>query len=257
MDPASGDPNSLSLAFVEGLYLDYLNQPESVPEDWRRYFDSLGESNGSRVAHSPSYSAPSLFNPPAGNGSKTADVGTAVESGTDDLQFLHRVEQLIRNFRVRGHRIAKVDPLGMPRPMIPELVPIYHGFHDEDMDRRIHTRLVPGLKSPRLRHLIEVLQTTYCGSVGAQYMHIDSLAVREWLQERMEGKFGYVKLSREEQLRILTRLTDAVLFEEFIQKKLTRFDIKDSKDKRKMVQHLLRRGFTPGVVYEVLNAYEK
>ena len=70
-----------------------------------------------------------------------------------------------------------------------------------------------------LREIIDRLRSTYCGSISAQFMSIDDLAVREWLQRRMEDTENRLKLSRDEQIRILTRLTDAVIFEEFIRRK--------------------------------------
>ena len=70
-----------------------------------------------------------------------------------------------------------------------------------------------------LGQLLERLRNTYCRSIGVQYMHIDDLSVRRWLQRRMETSENRLQLTRQEQLRILTRLTDAVAFEEFIRKK--------------------------------------
>jgi 2-oxoglutarate dehydrogenase E1 component len=70
-----------------------------------------------------------------------------------------------------------------------------------------------------LRELYQRLRDTYCGSVGVEYMHIDEIEVRRWLQRRLEPIETRIQLSRDEQLRILTRLTDAVMFEEFIRKK--------------------------------------
>src|SRR5687767_15607580 len=70
-----------------------------------------------------------------------------------------------------------------------------------------------------LRQIIERLRNTYCRSIGVEYMHIDDLKIRRWLQERMEPTENRINISRKEQLRILTRLTDAVTFEEFIRKK--------------------------------------
>lgn len=153
----------------------------------------------------------------------TSERYTAVQRGTgtealSDLQ--HRVDQLIRNIRVRGHRIAQLDPLGLPREAPPELDPAFYGLTDQDMDR------VFTMSSSRrnrralsLRQIIELLQNTYCRHIGVQYMHIDDLEMREWLQERMEGSENRIYLDRPNQLRILTRLTDAVIFEQFVQKK--------------------------------------
>jgi 2-oxoglutarate dehydrogenase E1 component len=73
--------------------------------------------------------------------------------------------------------------------------------------------------APHAGQALEKLRNTYCRSIGVQYMHIDDLIVRRWLQRRMESTENRLQLAREEQLRILTRLTDAVVFEEFIRKK--------------------------------------
>ena len=129
------------------------------------------------------------------------------------------VDLLIRNFRVRGHLIAKVDPLGIPRQMPPELEPQFWGLSDTDLDRRFSTFSLAGSNAQTLRDILDRLRNTYCGAISTQFMHIDDLEVREWLQRVMEESQNRLKLSRDEQLRILTRLTDAVIFEEFIRRK--------------------------------------
>ena len=129
------------------------------------------------------------------------------------------VDLLIRNYRVRGHLIAKVDPLGIPRPMPPELDPKFWGLAEADLDRRFSTYSLAGSNDQTLRDIMDRLRNTYCGAISAQFMHIDGLDVREWLQSSMEESQNRLKLSRDEQIRILTRLTDAVIFEEFIRRK--------------------------------------
>ena len=130
----------------------------------------------------------------------------------------NRVDQLIRNYRVRGHMIAAIDPLEIPRPRIPELEPEFYAFGEAEMTRSFSCdTLCDGAIS--LREIFERLRNTYCRSIGVQFMHIDELSVRHWLQERMERTQNRLELSREEKIRILTRLTDAVIFEEFLRKK--------------------------------------
>lgn len=129
------------------------------------------------------------------------------------------VDLLIRNYRVRGHLIAKVDPLGIPRPMPPELEPSFWGLSEADLDRRFSTYSLAGSNDQTLRDIMERLRNTYCGAISAQFMHIDDLEVRQWLQKRMEESQNRLTLSRDQQIRILTRLTDAVIFEEFIRRK--------------------------------------
>src|SRR5262245_21184649 len=105
-------PNGVSLEFVKSLYSDFLRDPESVPSDWRTYFRGLSDGNGSPQAQA----GPPSFKPsfkPSGNGAATEEPARAL------LQ--ERVDQLIRNYRVRGHMAAQIDPLGIPRATPPEL----------------------------------------------------------------------------------------------------------------------------------------
>ena len=207
-------PNTVNLAFVEGLYLDYLKDPSSVPTDWRAYFEQLSNSDrdGTKARPSPTFRPPGIF-----NRSVTDSDGTGAREGAI-AALQNRVDQLIRNYRVRGHMIAALDPLAMPRPRIPELDPEYYGFAEADMDRIFSCDTLCDSSLP-LREILERLRNTYCRSIGVQFMHIDELAVRQWLQERMERTQNRLELRHEEKIRILTRLTDAVIFEEFLRKK--------------------------------------
>src|SRR5262249_29150355 len=154
----------------------------------------------------------SIFNPPSP--ARPCPDGRLADSEIAVMQ--DRVYLLTRLYRVRGHRIAQVDPLGLPRPVPPELTPEFFGFTEADMDMPVHSETFQYDGPLTLRQLLERLRNTYCRSIGVQYMHIDSLSVRRWLQRRMEPTQNRLQLSRDEQLRILTRLTDAVTFEEFI-----------------------------------------
>ena len=127
---------------------------------------------------------------------------------------------MVRAYRVRGHLFAQIDPLGLPpKGNVADLEPGYFGLKDADLDRTVSGITIQGPDSLTLRQVLERMHNTYCRSVGVQYMHIDSPEVRSWLAARMEGSENRITLSREQQLDILTRLTDAVIFEEFIQKK--------------------------------------
>ncbi|MEY2428096.1 MAG: 2-oxoglutarate dehydrogenase component [Verrucomicrobiota bacterium] len=199
------------------MHEQYLRDPSSVPEDWQRYFSSLanGDHEIPNPRFGPSFQPSSLFNPPRARAEQPKD--SVAHSHPAALQ--DRVYLLIRLYRVRGHRIAHVDPLGLPQPVPPELEPGFLGFTEADMDLPVHSETFPYEGELTLRTLIERLRNTYCRSIGVQYMHIDELNVRRWLQRRMESTENRLQLTREEQLRILTRLTDAVTFEEFIRKK--------------------------------------
>lgn len=130
-----------------------------------------------------------------------------------------RVDQLVRAFRVRGHMIAKIDPLDLPRPQLAELDPRFYHLTDGDLDRRFSSRTIYGTETLTLREILDRLRNTYCRSIGVEFMHIHDIEAKNWLQERMEGTENRLEMSAPEQRRILTMLTDAVILEEFIQRK--------------------------------------
>lgn len=211
--------DSLSLPFAEGLYADYLADPGSVPEQWRRYFDSLKDRSGNgRARIGPSFEPPGLFRA-SGNGKNGHGAAGTVRRETEVANLQDRVDQLVRAYRVRGHMIAQIDPLGRPRPFPTELDPATHGLTEADMSREFSSNTIGGADRLTLAQILTRLRNTYCRSIGVQFMHIDDYALKSWLQERMESVENRLALTRDRQVRILTRLTDAVIFEEFIQKK--------------------------------------
>jgi len=240
------DLSSGSLEFVEGLYEDYLRDVSSVPADWQDYFSTIADGDRTtKPRFQPSFQPSSIFRPPSARAN-----GTSTVSRPTDAAFQDRVHTLIRLYRVRGHRMAQLDPLGMPRPTPPELEPGFLGFTEADMDKSVHTEIFPHDGEINLRELIKRLQNTYCRSIGVQYMHIDDLAIRRWLQRRMESTQNHVQLTREEQIRILTRLTDAVTFEEFIRKKFTgakSFSLEGSESLIPLLDLAIEKAATQGV----------
>lgn len=210
--------NPQSLSFVEELYADYLRNPEGVPPDWRGYFDQLrGESGGDgrfRPAAEVAFPRRSLFHVPAANGG-----GPAPGAVIDKALLQERVDRLIHAYRVRGHIAAHIDPLGRAPVEPAELAPGFYGLSEADLDRPAATSTGGVSEIRTLRRIIQQMRDTYCRFIGAQFMHIDELPVRKWLMLRMESTKNRLALTRDEQLRILTRLTDAAVFEEFLQKK--------------------------------------
>jgi 2-oxoglutarate dehydrogenase E1 component len=234
-ETTEGSPSTLSLLFAEGLYTEYLREPSSVTPEWRAYFDSLGADGAFAQTPKlgPAFQPRSVFNPvvtngaAASNGNAHAALGNGHVNGNGALALgvsdaavrQDAVDALVRAYRVRGHMIAKIDPLGLPRPNQAELDPEFYELTSNDLDRKFSSRTIFGAQVLTLREILTRLRNTYCRSIGVQFMHIDDLKVKNWLQDRMEGSENRIQLSRVEQLRILTKLTDASIFEEFIQKK--------------------------------------
>jgi 2-oxoglutarate dehydrogenase E1 component len=132
-----------------------------------------------------------------------------------------RVAGLIKAFREKGHALAKLNPLGEEsnEPAHPELTFTHHGLTEADLDVRFSMHMGKVDMYQPLRRIIEHLKRIYCGSIGVQYMHIDDLHIQEWLRERMEDPQYHKPLSRDKQLRILEKLTDAELLETFLHRK--------------------------------------
>src|SRR5262249_39838246 len=137
----------------------------------------------------------------------------------DRALLQERVDRLVHAYRVRGHIVAHVDPLGQPRPAPPELDPGFYSLSDADLDRPVAASTSGSSKVRTPRQIVQQMRNTYCRFIGVQFMHIDELSVRRWLMQRMEATQNRLTLRRDEQLRILMRLSDAVVFEEFLQKK--------------------------------------
>lgn len=203
--------NCDNVAFVEEMYERYLDDPDSVDATWQELFSGWGQQKAG-----PSFTPRSIFNPRA-NGASGPAMAPA-RSGVADALKQERVDQLIRAYRVRGHRIAQLDPLGGEPPSFPELELDHYGLTEADLDLRFSARCMELGVIP-LGEILEILHNTYCRSIGVQYMHIDDPEPKFWLQEMMESTQNIRSLSRKEQLRILTRLTDAAIFEEFLHKK--------------------------------------
>ncbi|TAJ24080.1 MAG: 2-oxoglutarate dehydrogenase E1 component, partial [Planctomycetota bacterium] len=138
-----------------------------------------------------------------------------------------------------------------------ELDPAYYGFGASDLERVFAASYLSGVHQPRLTlaEILQRLEQTYCRSIGVQFMHIDDLAVRRWLQERMESTGNRLELSRATQLRILQRLTHAAMFEDFLQKKFLgakRFSLEGGESLIPLLDLAIERAADHGVVEIVI-----
>src|SRR5437867_3008476 len=156
-------PGLMNLSFLERLYADYLHDPATLPPDWRAYFDHLadGEEFRKQPTFGPSFHPSSLFNPPIESRAR----GTIPSEEINAAALQERVDMLIRCYRVRGHMIARVDPLEQPQSQPPELDPASYKFTQADMERRFSCDTLHPDGSLPLREIIERLRNTYCRSI--------------------------------------------------------------------------------------------
>ena len=128
-----------------------------------------------------------------------------------------KVLQLVDAYRVRGHRVAHLDPLGSSPDPDPELELSTYGLSIWDLDRSFLCGGVAGQERPRkLREIIDILRRTYTRYVGVEVSHISSSTEREWLQNRMESSENDDPISIDEKLHILRKLNQAEAFEKFL-----------------------------------------
>jgi 2-oxoglutarate dehydrogenase E1 component len=127
---------------------------------------------------------------------------------------------LIRTYRVRGHLAANLDPLGLATRDLPaDLTPGWHGFGEGDLDRPVHVGGALGLQTATIRELVGILQRNYCGNVGLEYMHINDVEERRFLQEKFEGRDKEIHFTANGKRAILNKLVEAEQFEKFLGRK--------------------------------------
>jgi 2-oxoglutarate dehydrogenase E1 component len=127
---------------------------------------------------------------------------------------------LIRTYRVRGHLAANLDPLGLMKRELPaDLTPAFHGFQEQDLDRRIFVGGTLGLETTTIRELVAILRRNYCGNVGLEYMHINDVEERRFLQDKFEGRDKEIQFTDNGKRAILNKLIEAEHFERFLGRK--------------------------------------
>lgn len=216
------NPSSLSIEYLEGLWQEYLRDASVVPPQWRQYFQDVaagnGRDGGEAIGPAIRRAAPA---PPPVPLSVSPTVSEVEVRETEIAWRQDCLGLLLRAYRERGHLVAHFNPLepSSVNHHYPELTAEFYGLSEGDLDRSLPTTADGQHGVRTLRELVDHLQRTYCRAVGAEFMFIDDLDAREWLRHRMEETENTLDLSSEEKLRIFSRLTDAVVFEEFVQRK--------------------------------------
>ncbi len=203
--------------FVEELYENYLDDPTSVPDEWRDYFDRLAQMPGyvaRDVAHAPVIAAFAELGKDGG----FRPVATVPAS---DNRKQSAVGQLVTAYRSMGTRWADLDPLKrLPRPKIDELDLAFYGFTDVDLNRSFSTGSLRGLpETAKLGDIVETLKQTYCGTIGVEYMYLADYHEKGWLQERLETIRSRPAYNSDQKKRLLERLTAAETLERYLHTK--------------------------------------
>ena len=240
--------------YVEELYEQYLNNPNSVPEQWRGYFDSMqnlpatdGSVQTTDVAHAPVIDS---FAQRAKQNKFLA--WQAANTGSSGGKQQVAVQLLIAAYRVLGTRWANLDPLKRrDRPSIPELDPAFYGFTEADMDNTYSVNNTYfGKDEMTLRELLHALRVTYCGNLGAEYMYISDPEEKRWWQERIESCQSTPSFSIDQKRRILVELTEAEGLERYLHTRYVgqkRFSLEGGESFIAAMDALIQHGGAQGV----------
>ncbi|MGB2740042.1 MAG: 2-oxoglutarate dehydrogenase E1 component [Cognaticolwellia sp.] len=231
-------------AYIEELYESYRDNSQSVTAEWRDIFQQFPKIEGADVEYRHS-EIRNEFKALAQQTQKTV----VVSGGSDAKQV--KVLQLINAFRFRGHQNANLDPLGLwQRDKVRDLQLSHHELSENDFDREFKIgSLAIGQETMKLGDLYKALKTTYCGSIGAEYMHITSTDEKRWLQQRLESVQSQAVLSVEEKEEIFKGLVAADGLEKYLGAKFPgakRFSLEGGDALVPMLKQLITRAGTQG-----------
>ena len=200
-----------NVAYIEQMFEAYLDDPTAVSDEWRKVFDALpsdGQATDTKMSD-----VREQFREAAKNKLKQSGGGSSV---SDQKQV--KVLQLINAYRFRGHQHANLDPLGLwKQDTVPDLSLDFHELSKDDLDREFNVgSLAVGSETMKLKDIHNVLENIYCGSIGAEYMHIVSTEEKRWIQQRLEGSLGKAKFDKEQQKKILRELISADGLEKYL-----------------------------------------
>jgi 2-oxoglutarate dehydrogenase E1 component len=274
-------------SFLQGHNADYIDQlqaryaadPNAVDAQWAEFFRALGDSDldAKRQAAGPSWAradwppqptddlTAALTGewpaPPAREAKaagqkiveKAAEKGVSLTDAQVQRAVLDSIRALmiIRAYRIRGHLVADLDPLGMrENTPHPELDPASYGFAESDLDRPIFIDNVLGLEMASMRQIVDIVKRTYCGTFALQYMHISDPEQASWLKERIEGYGKEIAFTREGRRAILNKLVEAEGFEKFLHVKYMgtkRFGLDGGEALIPAMEQIIKRGGALGV----------
>ncbi len=203
--------------FIDEQYRLWKSDPQRVSRDWQFFFEGFELASA-----------------------REAEVVMVCDE--DQISRQSRVGALVYRHRDLGHLLACLDPLAACPTDHPLLNPAAFNLTEDDLDREFHTQIFPDKSLAPLREILQALKETYCRSIGVEFMHLQDPSERMWLQDRMEPVRNRPLLTREGKVRILSKLYQASLFEQYLHKKYlgqTRFSLEGAEALIPMLDVLL------------------
>ena len=225
--------NKSNSAFIEQMYLKFINKDSDLPESWKNYFLDIGDELDliAKEINGPSWS-PQKKRIDLDEIQKTIDnkktniPKESQQNGIDKIDIKKsnrdsiRAVSLIRSYRQRGHLISKVDPLELREiEYLDELHPESYGFNKEDYKNKIYLDGITNKDYSNIKEILYFLKKTYCGSIGYEYMHISNPSERKWIRDRIEKDENALQFTKNGKNAILNKLIQAEGFEKFLNTK--------------------------------------
>ena len=263
-------------SYLDALYARYKENPSAFGPEWADFFAALDDDAATVEANArgsawrrrdwPLPEGGDLVHALDGNwGDAEKIIGDKIKAKAQKagVDLSHedvltatrdsvRAIMMVRAYRARGHLHANLDPLGLARKIEDhgELEPASYGFAETDMDRKIFLDHVLGLEFATLREILAILQRTYCGTLGIEFMHISDPDEKGWLQQRIEGPDKEIHFTPEGRKAILNKLIEAEGFEKFLDVKYTgtkRFGLDGGESLIPALEQIIKRGGALGV----------
>lgn len=180
---------------IEGLYQQYKENPDSVDEGWKKFFQGFEFSK--------------------------ADYSEPVSTGgiPENFEKEFKVKELIEGYRTRGHLFTKTNPVRTRRQYADTISLDYYGLDKGDLDTTFQAGKEIGLGPAKLKDIVSFLEDTYCKSIGVEYIYNRKPSQLKWLIERVENNRNQPKFSDDQKRTIYRKLNQAVIFEDFLHKK--------------------------------------
>ena len=242
-------------SFIEGFYVDYLSNPDTLPEGWKSFFDGLKDSEETITKNfiGPSWSRKKLNKTFKINNQKIekrqegGDLRLAETNTKDSVRAI----MLIRAYRIRGHLVSNLDPLGIQEKITHlELKPETYGFYQNDYNRKIFLDGVLGLQYATLNEILIIVKKTYCANIGYEFMHMGDPEEKTWIRDRIEGREKEVTFTENGKKAILNKIIEAEGFEKYLHVKFVgtkRFGLDGGESLIPALEQIIKRGGNLGV----------
>jgi|MDTG01.4.fsa_nt_gb 2-oxoglutarate dehydrogenase E1 component len=225
--------NKSNSAFIEQMYLKFINNDPDLPDSWKDYFGGIGDELDiiAKEINGPSWGLKKdkinidelqkkidqeIFISNNGVNNLRDTKKNHPRSNEDSIKAV----SMIRSYRQRGHLIAKLDPLELLKSdYLDELHPESFGFNKEDYHKDIYLGGIINKESSNIKEILEFLKKTYCGPIGYEYMHISNPTERKWFRDRVEKSKDNMNFTQNGKEAILNKLIQSEGFEKFLHTK--------------------------------------